>query len=331
MTVQEESSVITQAKRVGRWMIRFVGPLILGVLIVTLKVDLRKIQALLLSIRVEFFLVALFMVSPLSVLVRAWRWNVLLQIYGINYKLWEALKLFYIGLFVGSFVPQGLGTFSKALYLKADGYPLTRSAASILVDKGLNFMALALIGAASFSYLVLASTTIWRALALGVLIAALWTFMIKFRRKLGKLAKRILTSLFERVSRLVKTDMSWLYKDFHRLDRDRVMALILMSILAVSLDYLAYYLLTLALRLNIPFLYFVALSSVVAILQHIPVSFNGIGTREVTLILVFSALGESKESALALSTLILLLLLASNLLGGIAWMMRPLKLVPTST
>lgn len=315
-------------KKASKWIIRFIGPLILVMLVVTINVDLHKFQILLLSTRVEFFMIALFLISPLSALTRAWRWNMLLHVYGINYKFWEAFKLYYIGLFISCFIPQGLGTFSKTVYLRADGYPLDRSTVSILVDKGLNFVAMASVVLASFLYLFFTFTTGWQALLLCLLLAILLILVLRLTDRFGGKVPHLLIWPFERLGKWSKSDISWVHRDFRELTRNQIIMLVLVSIVATSFDYLAYYLLILALRLDIPFLYFVVLSSVAVIIQHIPVSFNGIGTRETTLVLVFAILGKSKEAALALSALILLMSLASNLLGGIAWMMRPLKLTP---
>lgn len=316
-------------KSINKWAIRLIGPLLLGILIVTMKVDLHKTQILLLSIKIEYFLIALFVIAPLSTMARAWRWNILLESYGIHYTFWETFKLFCIGLFISSFVPQGLGTFSKAIYLKADGYPLGKSTASILLDKGFNFIALMLVILVSFGYLILTYMTFWQFLTSCLLMVVLYILVTKLKHKTIDKTKRGLTYILEHINKWSRIDVSWLYKDFRKLTQNQGIVLMVISLLAISLDYLIYYLLILALSLHIPFLYFIALSSLVAIMQHIPISFNGIGTRETTMILVFAVLGETKESALAMSALILLWLLASNLLAGIAWMMRPLKLTPT--
>ena len=86
------------------------------------------------------------------------------------------------------------------------------------------------------------------------------------------------------------------------------------------------YLLSQLLEINISFLAVVACVSISLAVSLLPISIAGLGTRDITLVALFSTLGLSSEAAIAFSTLLLLLYFVNSLICFPAWLVHPLRM-----
>jgi uncharacterized membrane protein YbhN (UPF0104 family) len=80
--------------------------------------------------------------------------------------------------------------------------------------------------------------------------------------------------------------------------------------------------------LGIPISYFMILLILpfTTLVEALPISFSGIGTRDAVLILLFTLLGLSSTSAVSFSIMILLLNYIMNIFGGLLWLKKPFKI-----
>ncbi|GAH55102.1 unnamed protein product, partial [marine sediment metagenome] len=86
------------------------------------------------------------------------------------------------------------------------------------------------------------------------------------------------------------------------------------------------YLLALSLNLSLSFLDIAVYMAVANLVVLIPVSIAGIGTRDATLIALFSLQGVSAEAALSYSLLVLFTFyICGAAMGAIAWQIKPIK------
>ena len=97
----------------------------------------------------------------------------------------------------------------------------------------------------------------------------------------------------------------------------------LLSIIAILLILLRSYFLALSLDIKMTFITLSACLSVVALIQMIPITIFGVGTRDLTLIYLFPLLGFSNEAALSFSFLLLVFVLMHSFLGLILWLKFP--------
>ena len=93
------------------------------------------------------------------------------------------------------------------------------------------------------------------------------------------------------------------------------------------LYYLTVYLLAASINIHIPFFFLVACVSITAVITLIPISISGIGTRDAVLILLFAQLGLSQESAVAFAVMILFMYAVNGLIGLVAWLYKPVRIV----
>ena len=100
---------------------------------------------------------------------------------------------------------------------------------------------------------------------------------------------------------------------------------IFLTLIGYCLFFLRCYLIAFALGISIDFFIFVFFMSLVSLAVLIPISVAGLGTREGTLIFLFSHVGVPQEVSLSFSLLILCAVnLWTGMLGFIAWLVKPL-------
>lgn len=304
------------------WILHFIGP-VLFLLAITRIVDfdqslgiLKNANGLLILASITFF--------PVIITIRTLRWRTICQSLGVFYTFWESLELYYIGWFVGAFVPHGMGTFVKTIYLRKDGYPLGKSLLTIFLDKLFDLFGLLIFGSIGVIYFARFFPANDLSLIYFVIIAML-IFLFISRKKIFHFFKTILNSyLVGKISRWTKIDF-----DTARLVQDvplkTVVVLIGYSLFIAALRSVAMYILALALHLDVDFLFIVACRSLVGLALILPVSFMGLGTRDGMLMFCFSLAGKSIESAISLGVASFLWALFFRLLGVIFWLKYSVK------
>jgi uncharacterized protein (TIRG00374 family) len=134
---------------------------------------------------------------------------------------------------------------------------------------------------------------------------------------------RLLTGLIHRMRMpRVAGKMDRLSSAFQILGRERN---VLLGSLAISLvnQFLVIsvtWLISEALRLDLSILYFLAFVPVVTLVSMIPVTVSGMGLRENAFVKLFSAIGVSPASALALALLYSSTIILSAIPGGVLYM-----------
>ena len=87
------------------------------------------------------------------------------------------------------------------------------------------------------------------------------------------------------------------------------------------------YLIVTAMGLSINFITITLFMAISNLISFIPISISGLGTRDVTLIFLFSLIKLSPELAVSYAFLVFItFFVTGGLLGAVAWWIRPLEL-----
>ena len=309
-----------------RWGIRLIGPALLIVFL--WRSDFRQIAASLGNIAIWPFVLSLALM-PLFVIVKAWRWNLLMRELGMQAPpLGYSMALYTIGLFLGGTTPGQSGDFVKAWYLRERGQPLAPALFSIVLDRLFDFLAMALLALlALVEFLDLLPRSAQVATLVFAAAIMLLTPGLMARRPREWLMTRTLPLMPARVRATIER---W-RNQFSGLSlRPGLLAqLTLATIGSATSTIVRIYLLFLALGLtNVPFLAIVSSTALIAILQALPISFSGIGVRDAILIAVLARYGYSTELALALSALYLLVNVEHIVVGFLVSLRYPLGSPP---
>jgi uncharacterized membrane protein YbhN (UPF0104 family) len=127
----------------------------------------------------------------------------------------------------------------------------------------------------------------------------------------------------QRIGQNLETKLSNFWSGF---DVNFFSTLLGISIVVGLLRSLVLYLLALSLDIHVSFGLIVACRALFGILNVIPISISGLGTREAILLPALSLSGISKEFALALGFVAFLMTLCSKFSGLLFWFQKPLPL-----
>lgn len=310
-----------------RRLIRLLGPLLF--LLILSRMDLGRMVEIIAAIRVDFLLVAL-LLYPCLILLKAWRWRILLSQQKINYGLAPAFLAYNSSLGAGYVTPGRLGEFVKALYLRQDeGVPLGQALSSVLMDRLFDLYLLLMtagLGIAIFSLPGQLS-----AIALGVLLAVGLTPLLILvpdvsRRVMVLLTKGLSLMIGTRYRKEISQTLTHFQQGMEQLLSIDLLLPLMVTVIAYGLFYLQCYLAALALRLPLSYPCAAFCVSLASLLALLPISISGLGVRDATFIALLLPLGVAAEMAVSYSILILLVF---NIFGGawgaVAWFTKPLE------
>jgi uncharacterized protein (TIRG00374 family) len=255
-----------------------------------------------------------------------WRWQILLNAFGICYPFPKAFELYCIGLFAGFLLSDSIGGFARGFYVRKEGYSVGRAMLTILFDKTMELTGLlvfGLVGFAVFSSALELTWLVWLVpTALALFVGSAWYFRGRLRFWIGQRLDNWMGNRFHVTS---QTPVSRLIDELSLISTQVWLQAVLVTIACRLAHYWAVFALARSLGSSISFLAIVAVMSLVGVAVVLPISVaGGIGIREGTLVALLALLGQGREFALALSLLIFLCSVAWRMGGMILWFRNPL-------
>ena len=251
--------------------------------------------------------------------IGAYRWRLIAAAAGSILPFRQALRLIAMGQFFGQLLPSSVGGDAvRAFGAGRQGLGLARAAATVLMDRGLGFLALLVMifataplasphlptGAAQ----VLVYVVPLAGLAGAVLCLVLSGPMSRFLERWPRLEP------FGRIAR----DISGLLRSGGRGIAAFALSFGIHALTALSLLVLSH-----GLGLNIAYLDLLIFVPPVILIMALPISIAGWGVREGAMVVGLGLVGVAPAEALALSILWALAILAASSTGAAAWLFRP--------
>jgi uncharacterized protein (TIRG00374 family) len=306
------------------WLIRLLG-VILFIVILT-RVDLSSVLSVIADVNLSYLGTAIVLTIPMLVL-KSWRWQSLLKMQGIAYPLRQAFPAYVGGLYLGMVTPGRLGELGRAFYLTNDrGLSLGAAFSSVVVDRLLDIYVLLLAGGYGLiAYSLLPGGTIPSVIILVLLVALPLSLL---RKTIGKGLIRAIyhVRLFARFRARIDTSADQFYHGVDMLARPRLILPLAITLAAWAVYFAQCYLLVLSLEFHLSYLDTAVYMAAAILVTLIPISIAGIGTRDATLIALFSVQGIDAESALSYSLLVLFsFYVCVAVMATIAWQIKPIQ------
>jgi len=318
-----------QLRRLGAWALRAIGPALLVVLLVRF-VDYGELRAVLGGMEISWGLAALAAVE-LFLVLRAFRWIEIHRAFGLpDAPLSYHLRLSYATNLAAMALPQILNTFYRPVLMAQDGYRARRALAGSILEKlgeAAAFIAFGLYGS-----LFLAHTfagLVWWAAGLAALAVAATAFVWAFRSRLTRLAME----LIERIPGLGEEERVEAAHEIVSLNARVLLRVFAWSLVIALTQATMLYFLARSLDVGLSYAFMVAAWGIVALSMLLPISVNGIGTREAVLVAAFHAADKSTDAAVALGLLVLVIGALGSAPGAIEWVRRTVNATgrPTTT
>lgn len=295
-------------------LLRLLGPVIF-LFVVYFYVDFSQLRIIISGLRWQFFCLSVILV-PVLIFVRSIRWGEILARYGISYSSWKCFRIYFVEM-VAIMVIATMGTFVKAVYPKRDGHGLLRPILSVLGDKYYDYLLPLLFGITSAVVIRLEFN---QDLSLVVLFLVTCLMFVPSRKTIVILLPRIIPARLKDLFSKKGWNVAEHLVEFERALDCKTYAL---SVAGFGVYYLSVYFLNKGISIDLSFSQVVLVMTITSLITLIPISFFGVGTRDVGLLAVFRWFGHTPEEAIALSMALLLLRVAIVLMGSIFWFMDP--------
>jgi len=235
------------------------------------------------------------------------------------------LRVFFVSSFVSNFVPSVAADSYRAFALSRYDVHLAESAASVLLDRLLGILSVAIVAAVALPFASrlgippgvtwLLALTMAGCAASGAIVLserAASTVVSAARAVRVPVVYRVTASLTEAVRR---------YASYH-LVLVRVLAL---SILVQVIRVAQAYCLGAALGIDVPAVAYAAFVPLIVLIIQIPITINGLGTAQLAFKYLFVPAGATAPAAFALSVLFLALGVLGTVPGAALYAMDPAK------
>ncbi len=287
--------------------INFIIQLAISILLIILLLNLINIPDMLLllkNINVYYFILLLILIT-IDRIFMAYKWLLLLRVKYKNISFFTVIKIYYVGTFVGFFLPTTVGgDLVRVLKLQKEKHKGSDALSSVILERILGFIASAILASITTILLIfLFKLNIWHFLIIAavVLFVLALILIISFNKTLvSKIEKSEKLSGNFLVNNLKKFYLSYAeYKD----NKGLIALFLILSIIEQLIPVIANYLAALALSLKIPLIYFTLITPTVQLISKVPISFEGIGVTEGLMVYFFTLLGLAKTDAFSIGIL----------------------------
>ncbi|MDP7179759.1 MAG: lysylphosphatidylglycerol synthase transmembrane domain-containing protein [Candidatus Woesearchaeota archaeon] len=300
---------------------------IIGILIfifVLSRIDITQSLILILNSSLLFLGIA-FLVAVVEVIIRATKWKILINVFNKSYKLTNALQTYLIGFAFGAITPSKAGDFVKIMDLRNKTNIEMKKCFSISIfDRIIDFLNLILTAMISISLAIIIFPQLNHILfplwlvVITLFIIALFS-ITKYTRLLIKPFYFLIPKKFQEKAREV-------YHAFQEIislvgKHKSFLIYLLVDFIAWVITYTTPFFIALALGLKIPIIHFLLLMPIIGIIELIPISILGVGSRDITLLALFTPFGLIKEEIIGISMLLLFISMIPRALAGflISW------------
>lgn len=255
----------------------------------------------------------------------AYRWRVVLAGMGVDVPFSEVLRQYFIGSFFSNLMPTAVGGDASKVYYLGQRSGFVQVTASVILDRLLGFVWLALMGAVlawivgGDAQVLVLNRRLLTLFAVGFVLALLVAWLVPVERVLPRLVPGLWSSWTARVSEFVMLVRQGVCRPVTVLTAGAIVGVYAWLITMVYQRYFAVS--GLAPLAVLPVLLVIVSMS---IFVNVPITVGGIGLREQLHVLLFTAFGLPKEVAVTISLILFSQSLLLSLVGGALWLrVRP--------
>ncbi len=258
----------------------------------------------------------------LNTMISAVKWKELLAADDVHVPLPRLLGSYLIATFFNLFMPSSIGGDAYRVVDTGKHSGSAKSFASVLADRLTGFLALAIWGLL-FSAIGWSRLPDKRILWLPVLVFGLMGLMV-----FALVQRRMLVTMLGlfRIDRLAKLN-AFIHRVLDSIARyhgdSRLMAKVfsismLFQILAITIIFC----ISKSLGWQVPYIYFCIFVPLITLGEALPISIFGIGVRDGLYVFFFAQAGVSREEALAMALVYVLITVVYSLSGGVIFLLR---------
>jgi uncharacterized protein (TIRG00374 family) len=285
--------------------VRKLFPIIgLGIFIyLLLKLDVVKVFQEIKNVNL-FYLSVAFVFLVIFFITQTLKWFFLARKQKINIPFIDAFKINLISSFYGFVTPSKLGSIMRIDYLKRYGGNTGKGISNFVIDKVLDLSSLfvLVVGFGFIFYAKLVPTTSWFLIFSVFILMIIFSFIF-YKKEVGRPILKFIHRVFvpKRFKERGKELFDSFYQDMPSLGA--ILLIFIVNIINWIIDYILIYYISLSLGINISFIPFLVIMIISTLVAQIPITINGLGTRELTMISLFALFGIESIKVFSLSIL----------------------------
>lgn len=271
------------------------------------------------SVRPGYFLLSL--LGVIFVLgIKSYRWRLLIRNEGANYSAYKAFGAYMSSDAIGIITPGRIGEIARLYYVRQDT-PISFYAAfkTIVSDRIFDFTMLGWFGLSGMLFYFKTFGDypgLYYAIGILVLFIVGYIVVIKFLSVILK---------YRKVKRFPV--IRFVHESFLAVISKHSLAMWAITFTAYFLFFGFSWLIMKSLHLNPSYIDVIFIMSIMSLSTIIPLSVAGFGTREATLVLLFSYYGLASETAISFSVMhFTAFFLWGGLIGLVFWLLMPISL-----
>lgn len=289
------------------------------------RVGLAEVVATLSNIHWGWYALA-FLLFQINVVIRAYRWHVLLRALNNKPGLGYLTYLYYIGFFANNFIPSGFGgDLIKVVSLRQSHGHGAEALSSVLMERITGLVGSSLVALIALLWNVFAHAMtldlpwlLWALIVVTAVGIPLAFFVARWANPVGLLnryyPKAAGLPLYPKFENLVNT--------IHRYPVRALVSALLISLPFTLNLILVQMTIAWSLGVHLPFRIFALFVPIIAIINLLPITFNGLGLREGIYTFLFVPVGLPAAMAVSMSLAFYFLRFSAGLLGGLMYAFR---------
>ncbi|MFH1240050.1 MAG: lysylphosphatidylglycerol synthase transmembrane domain-containing protein [Candidatus Diapherotrites archaeon] len=276
---------------------------------ILLNINIPRLIEIFSQINLFYLFVVLVLVIT-AIILKAFKWQQLIKAHGSQMSLKKCINFFLIGFFASVFTPARAGDLLRVFYAGEEIKSKSTAFSSVVLDRIIDIGILICLGVVSilvFSFLFGVVVLPLEVLFLGIFIFMIAVIVVMRQHYLKKLLKPLVNVL---VPEKHKPKLAVSYNSFYdslsitNKHRGLVVFSIFISLLSWFLVICMAYFLLLSLGVdNVPFYFMAIVVPIVTLIELVPITISGLGTREAAMLFVFSFYPISAETIVAYSLL----------------------------
>ncbi|MBN1314881.1 MAG: flippase-like domain-containing protein [Anaerolineales bacterium] len=280
------------------------------------------------SVDLNWFLPAL-LLFQINMVIRTVRWQILARALNDRSSFLELVYLYYLGFFFNNFIPSGFGgDIVKVIGLQRQDGRGPEALSSVVMDRIIGILGTTLIALGT-----IAGLSLGRDLNQLDLPPLLFILILGFSISIP--AGMLYLRLAEPLNWLAST-FPWMRPVVGHAKLQRLVQTVreyplnaLVKSLLTSLPFtiiltIIQYCIARSLSVEAPWYIFALFVPIISIATLLPISFNGLGTREGIYLLLFGPIGILPEKAVSMSLAFYIIRICTGLIGGLFFLIRSL-------
>ena len=275
-----------------------------------LNIDLKILLTCFKKVNIFYFFISLLFIIP-TIFVKSVKWLLIVEKED-RISLGRAIVAWIAGFGAGLITPGRVGDFLRAKFLKSK---IGKGLLTVFIDRVNDVFVLFLFGIFGVFTLFSNFFNLGYLFILFFVLFLIGIFVLKTEKLIRKIGKPIYRFFIpKKFKEKIGENFNIFYRNLKKLEKRKIFLNFLLTILTWFICFIQYFFLSLAFGLNLSYFSICLITPILLLVQLIPISISGIGTREGTSVLLLSNFGIPPELAIAFS---LGILIEDYILGGI--------------